>query len=314
MERTLSYADISLVPQKCMVDSRAECDTSVQFGKYTFDLPVYAANMKSVVDENTCIFLAKNKCFYTMHRFGVDNRTFCEKMLSENLFTSISTGIKQDSYDDLKRLKEAKIDPDYITLDVANAWSVKTIGMARWIKDNFSSFLIVGNISTKEAIEDINLWGLRIDAYKVGQCAGRVCISKNKTGFSRKMVTALLDCVPATDRPIIADGGISEHGDIAKATCLGSKLVMCGSLFAAYDQSAGSILDIEEVQYKEYFGSASSYNKEEQKNIEGKKILIRYRGSMDKLLKEIKEDLQSAISYGGGKCLADLRKVPWEIN
>ena len=82
----------------------------------------------------------------------------------------------------------------------------------------------------------------------------------------------------------------------------------CGFLFAGYDQSAGNMIELEDnKKYKEYYGSASKYNKREYKNIEGKKILIPYRGDMDNLLKELKEDLQSSISYLGGTALCEIR-------
>jgi GMP reductase len=142
-----------------------------------------------------------------------------------------------------------------------------------------------------------------------------VCITKNKTGFHRPMVSTVLDCASYTlenNIPLIADGGIREHGDIAKAIACGASMVMAGSLFAGYEESAGNIIEITldgislPRMYKEYYGSASQYNKGEVKNVEGKKILIDYHGSMDRLLSELKEDLQSAISYVGGTKLNDL--------
>ena len=69
---SLGYENIRLIPRKCIVDSREECDTKVKLGNYTFDLPIYPANMKSVVDIETCKFLAINNLFYTMHRFEID--------------------------------------------------------------------------------------------------------------------------------------------------------------------------------------------------------------------------------------------------
>ena len=112
--------------------------------------------------------------------------------------------------------------------------------------------------------------------------------------------------------PLIADGGIREHGDIAKALACGANMVMAGSLFAGYEESAGNIIEItldgisSPRLYKEYYGSASQYNKGEAKNVEGKKILIDYHGSMLRLMTELKEDLQSAISYAGGFKVNDL--------
>ena len=299
------YDDISLVPKKCIVSSRKLCDTSVKLGKFTFDIPVYPANMKTVVDIDTCIFFAKNNWFYTMHRFGVDNVLFIRQMQKEKLFTSISVGINNDSYESLNILLKEKLEPDFITIDVANAWSDQTYKMINFIKSQFNSFLIVGNVATREAILDLQKW--RVEACKVGIAVGKICITRNKTGVYRPMVSTLLDCCKDCSIPIIADGGIGEHGDIAKAISCGAQMVMAGSLFAGYDQSAGNIIEIDDRMYKEYYGSASKYNKSEYKNVEGKKILIQYKGNMIKLLTELKEDLQSSISYVGGKKLSDLR-------
>jgi GMP reductase len=307
----VGYEKFFLIPQKCIVDSRSQCDTSVEFGGRVFDMPIYPANMKSVVDVGTCKYMAQNRWFYTMHRFGVNSLEFAREMIENGYFVSISTGVNQDSYEDLQNLVNNKIKVDYVTIDIANAWSEKTRLMIKWIKDNMDTFLIVGNMATREAAQEITTWGA--NALKVGIGGGNVCLTRNKTGFHRAMVTSIMDCFEGTYLPIIADGGIVEHGDVAKSIRCGATMVMAGFLMAAFDQSAGDILEINDVMYKEYYGSASQYNKSEYKNVEGKKILIRYKGSMDKLLKELKDDLCSAISYSGGTKLKDLRKVPWEI-
>ena len=134
------------------------------------------------------------------------------------------------------------------------------------------------------------------------------CITKNKTGFHRPMVTTIIECAEAAMVPIIADGGIKEHGDIAKAIACGATMVMAGSLFSGYDESAGDILEINGHKYKEYYGSASEFNKSRQQHIEGKRILVDYKGSMVRLLDELQEDLQSSISYAGGSDLTALHQ------
>ena len=310
---SLHYNNINLTPAKCIVDSRLECDTSVQFGTRTFSMPIYPSNMKTVIDEATCIFFAQKGFFYTMHRFGTNNIEFCKRMMSLDIFTSISIGINQDSYDELERLYMENIIPDYITIDVANAWSEKTHKMIDYIKEKFPfSFLIVGNVATSEACLALDEWGA--DSAKIGISCGKVCITRNKTGFSRDMVTTILDCAKSDIKiPLIADGGIAEHGDIAKALVCGAHMTMAGSLFAGYDQSAGQIIEIDDKMYKEYYGSASKYNKETYSNIEGRKIMIPYRGDMERLLKELKEDLQSSIAYSGANDLEGLRKAKFEI-
>jgi len=240
-----------------------------------------------------------------MHRFGIDNAKFMEEMKADNLYTSISIGVNEDTYKELENLKSLNYTPDYMTLDVANAWCLKAEKMIKYVKEHFpGSFLIVGNMATPEAARDIEDWGA--DALKVGIAGGRVCTTKNKTGFHRPMVSTIIDCVPEASVPIIADGGIVEHGDVAKALACGATMVMAGSLFSGYDESAGEILEINGKLCKEYFGSASEHNKGKYVHVEGKKEYKEYKGSMIKLLEEMQDDLKSSISYAGGKEISAL--------
>jgi GMP reductase len=311
--REYNYQDVYLRPRKTVVNSRKECATTVQLGQHKFVMPVYPSNMKSVISAETCMFLAKRGWFYTMHRFNVDQVEFVSQMQAQGLIASISIGVNDDTIAQLKQLQVAGLTPEYMTLDIANAWCPKAERMIKYVKDHFATFLIVGNIASADAAREIHAWGA--DAVKAGIAGGRVCITKNKTGFHRPMVSTVLDCASytrAANLPLIADGGVVEHGDIAKALACGANLVMAGSLFAGYDQSAGNIIEVTidghalPRSYKEYYGSASQYNKGEYKNVEGKKILIDYRGNMERLLVELQEDLQSSISYVGGTTVDDL--------
>ena len=120
------------------------------------------------------------------------------------------------------------------------------------------------------------------------------------------MASTILECAEVATVPIIADGGIVEHGDIAKALACGASMVMAGHLFAGYDQSAGDIITVEGRQYKEYYGSASEFNKGMKRHVEGQRLLVDYKGSMIPLLTELQEDLRSSISYAGGSDLSAL--------
>lgn len=304
MDKEFSYEDISLIPQKCIVSSRSECDTSVKLGKYVFELPIIPANMKSVVNNDTCIFFAQKRLFYIMHRFGVDNNKFIHNMHKKGLYASISVGVNGNTINDICSFSE---EPEYITIDIANAWMPKTKEIIQLIREKCpNTFLIVGNVATKEAVQELQEWGAM--CCKVGIGGGKSCITRNKTGFYRPCGSTVLDCCDGIDIPIIADGGIREHGDISKAIALGATMAMAGSLFSGYDQSSGEIVEIDGRYFKEYFGNASEFTKNARKHIEGKKILEPYKGDMRDLLTEIKEDIQSSISYCGGKKVEDLRK------
>ncbi|MEG2878200.1 MAG: IMP dehydrogenase, partial [Comamonas sp.] len=92
------YDNILLLPRKCCVESRSECDASVTLGSRSFRIPAVPANMKTVVDEAICTWLAQNGYFYVMHRFDLDNVQFVQDMHAKGCFASISLGVKQPDY------------------------------------------------------------------------------------------------------------------------------------------------------------------------------------------------------------------------
>src|SRR5690606_19231920 len=142
-----------------------------------------------------------------------------------------------------------------------------------------------------------------------------VCITKLKTGFGTGgwQLAAIRLCAKAARKPIIADGGIRNHGDIAKSIRFGASMVMIGSLFAGHEESPGETIVKDGKVFKEYFGSASEFQKGERNHVEGKKIWVEHKGKFMDTLIEIEQDLQSAISYAGGKKLDALRKVNYVI-
>jgi GMP reductase len=304
------YDKILLLPRKCRVESRSECDAGVEFGGRRFRLPVVPANMKTVVDESICAWMAGHGYFYVMHRFDLDNLAFVESMKSRGLIASISLGVKKPDYDTVDRLAAQKLAPDYITIDIAHGHADTVQRMIAHIKAKLpESFVIAGNVATPEAVIDLENWGA--DATKVGVGPGKVCITKMKTGFGTGgwQLSALKWCARVATKPIIADGGIREHGDIAKSIRFGATMVMIGSLLAGLEESPGKTVEVDGKLFKEYYGSASDFNKGEYKHVEGKRILEPVKGTLEATLREMEEDLQSAISYAGGKKLMDIRKV-----
>ncbi|MDZ5557519.1 GMP reductase [Enterococcus cecorum] len=313
--KVFDYEDIQLIPNKCIVNSRSECDTSVTLGKHTFRMPVVPANMQTIIDDKIAEFLAENGYFYIMHRFDEEARIpFIKKMQAKGLITSISVGVKPGEYTFIETLAKEKLIPDYITIDIAHGHSNSVINMIQHIKKHLpDSFVIAGNVGTPEAVCELENAGA--DATKVGIGPGKVCITKIKTGFGTGgwQLAALRWCAKAARKPIIADGGIRTHGDIAKSVRFGAAMVMIGSLFAGHEESPGETKVENGIVYKEYFGSASEFQKGERKNVEGKKIWIQHKGSLKDTLIEMQQDLQSSISYAGGKDLEAIRKVDYVI-
>ncbi|WP_419962547.1 GMP reductase [Psychrobacillus sp. BM2] len=315
MENVFDYEDIQLIPAKCVVNSRSECDTTVTLGGHTFKLPVVPANMQTIIDENIANYLAENGYFYIMHRFEPQKRiAFIKSMQTRGLIASISVGVKEEEYTFVEQLAEENLVPEFITIDIAHGHSNAVINMIKHLKKHLpKSFVIAGNVGTPEAVRELENAGA--DATKVGIGPGKVCITKIKTGFGTGgwQLAALRWCAKAASKPIIADGGIRTHGDIAKSVRFGASMVMIGSLFAGHEESPGVTVEKDGKQYKEYFGSASEFQKGEKKNVEGKKMFVEYKGPLEDTLREMEQDLQSSISYSGGNKLESIRNVDYVI-
>lgn len=315
MDNVFDYEDIQLVPAKSIVNSRSECDTSVSFGGRKFRLPVVPANMQTIIDEKIAIYLAENNYFYIMHRFEPEKRiSFIKDMNSRGLYASISVGVKEGEYQFIQQVADEQLSPEYITIDIAHGHSDAVVKMIKHIKQYLpNSFVIAGNVGTPEAVRELENAGA--DATKVGIGPGKVCITKIKTGFGTGgwQLAALRWCAKAASKPVIADGGIRTHGDIAKSVRFGAKMVMIGSLFAGHEESPGETYEQDGKRFKEYFGSASEFQKGEKRNVEGKKMFVAYKGSLQDTLTEMEQDLQSSISYAGGNKLDAIRYVDYVI-
>jgi len=235
-------------------------------------------------------------------------------MRDKGLYVSISSGVKEADRVVIDRLASDGVGADYITIDIAHGHADSVHRMIEHIKTRLpQAFVIAGNVATPEAVIDLENWGA--DATKVGVGPGKVCITKLKTGFGTGgwQLSALKWCARVATKPIIADGGIRHHGDIAKSVRFGAAMVMVGSLFAGHEESPGATVEVDGKLYKEYYGSASDFNKGEYKHVEGMRILEPIKGVLADTLREMREDVQSSISYGGGTSLFDIRKVNYVI-
>ena len=161
-------------------------------------------------------------------------------------------------------------------------------------------------------------WGA--DIVKVGVGQGSPCTTKDKTGFTVPMFSCVQSCSNLYNGefedqehekiPIIADGGVRCNGDIVKALVAGATMVMAGGLFAACTDSPAKLIKFNGDYLKGYFGSASYENKGSLNHIEGKLNAIEdNRMTYERKLEEIREDIQSAISYAGGDTIKVFNSV-----
>lgn len=319
MAKTFDYSDMNLMPRLCIVESRSQCDTSVKLGNWTFKVPVVPANMECVINQDIALNLASNGYFYIMHRFGIsddDVIEFIKMMKSRDLPSSISIGVKEDSFSLIAKLKDNDAIPDFITIDIAHGHAESVKNLIGYIQHNFDNvFIIAGNVCTPDAAVDLENWGA--NAIKVGIGPGSACTTYNVTGFGSRGMQAycVLRCSEAVkDSIIIADGGIQHPGEIAKALALGASIVMIGGMFSGLSDSPGDVVVVDGTRYKEFWGSASAYNSGKKNRVEGTKKLVKLDNTTNlEKMKYIEECLQSAISYAGGDDLSSLKSVKWLI-
>lgn len=310
----LYYDDICLIPNNYSeLMTRDDADTSAKFiGNKRYKNCVIPANMASVVDADISIKLEQEGYFYIMHRFGYkDNglsatQDFVERANKERLnLVSISTGVNEESYRDLKWIIDSIYNVDVITLDVALAFHKKAEMMINFIKKELPEVkIIAGNVAERKGAEF--LANLGVDAIKVGIGQGGPCSTRFQTGFTAPMLWSIQQARAGAKKiPIIADGGVKCIGDIAKAIVFGASMVMCGGLFASCSDSAAESTSDGK---KHYYGSASFASKKHSKNIEGVSLALEPDCTILEKMNEINQALASAISYSGGKNIEDLHK------
>ena len=314
---SFDFEHMNLMPKKCIVKSRSECDTTTLFGKHTFRLPVVPANMECVINEDVAEHLAIAGYFYILHRFNVDAVAFAKRMKAQNLIISISIGVNEEDYTLMNRLQELDLMPDYVTIDIAHGHAILMEEMLRYMNSLpplTRPFVIAGHVSTVAAVEDLESWGA--DAIKVGIGPGSACTTYTATGFGSRSIQGCTVgiCADATKKAVIvADGGIKEPGDIAKAIFLGAKMVMIGGMFSGLIDSPGATVTVEGRRFKEFWGSASAAQGKKNR-IEGTKKLIplKERTYLEEMT-YLHECLQSAISYAGGNKLEALLDVKHSV-
>jgi IMP dehydrogenase len=193
-----------------------------------------------------------------------------------------------------------------ILIDVAHGHHINVKNMIRKLREVLptSVDIIAGNISTKESAEYLCEWGA--DGLRVGIGGGSLCTTRIQTGHGVPNITSIIDCVEGSSVPVMADGGIRNSGDIAKALSVGADCVMLGSLLAGTKESPGKIVEKGNGSlYKRYRGSASletkSAHKQSTKHIEGESTMIPFKGSVEYIIDKLNDGLKSALSYSGSQ-------------
>ena len=223
----------------------------------------------------------------------------------------------------LAKLIESEV--DIIVIDTAHGHSEDVINTLKVIKSQNKNIpVIVGNIATKEAAEDLINAGA--DALKVGIGPGSICTTRIIAGVGIPQLYAVSQVYSVAKKrniPVISDGGIKFSGDIAKAISVGADAVMIGSLFAGTDEAPGEVFLSEGRSYKSYRGmgsisamgrgSADRYFQEEIEDLnklvpEGVEGRVPYKGSVSNVIDQLIGGLKASMGYTGNKNIELMKK------
>ena len=211
---------------------------------------------------------------------------------------------------------------DVLTLDTAHGHSQGVLDAVSHMREQFPDVqLIAGNVSTAEAT--IALIERGVDAVKVGQGAGSICTTRVISGSGMPQITAIADCARAAERqdvPIIADGGIKNSGDIAKALAAGAHTVMLGGMLAGVDEAPGETILYEGRSYKSYRGMGSIsamrqgsgdryFHSDTTKLVaEGIEGMVADKGPLADTIFQMVGGLRAGMGYVGARSIEELRR------
>lgn len=312
----LSFDDVLLVPKFSKIGTRKEIDLSSALGSTVFSLPVISSPMDTVTEDSMLVAMQNAGGLGVLHRYNsIDDQVSVIKSASESGCTVMGAaiGVTSDFEERACALFEAGV--KVICVDIAHGHHSMMKDAIACLRDIFEKKIIIiaGNVATKEGYEDLSDWGA--DAVRVGVGGGSICSTRIQTGHGVPTLQSVLDCASSDrDVPIIADGGIKNSGDAAKALAAGASFVMLGSVLAGTDETPGPTIrqknssgDTE--KRKVYRGMASREAQQSWRNrvgsVEGVCTTVPSKGPVSDILKDFEWGIRSALSYSGSKNISE---------
>ena len=322
-ELKLDYSDVLFRPKRSTLSSRKDVDLKRTYKfKYSKNewsgVPVMAANMDGVGELNIAETLSDFgmiTCLTKQHDVNKLKKYKKLKSIYKNI--SLSIGIKKEDFERLdKTLKEFSF-IKFICVDVANGYSEHFSAFIKSVRDKYpTKTIIAGNVVTADMAQELVLSGA--DIVKVGIGPGSVCTTRIQTGVGYPQLSAVIECADAAHglgAHIIADGGCTCPGDVAKGFGGGADFVMLGGMFAGHDEGGGKIIKTNGSKYIEFYGSSSeTANKKHYgglsnyRSSEGRSVKIKYRGKIKDTILNILGGVRSSCTYVGAPSLKQLSK------
>ena len=359
----LDYKDVLIRPKRSTLGSRKDVDVQRGFTfrnykpevidrgpDYTFDTgpyrhyrgtPIMAANMDGVGTFEMADTLATGGIFtclvktYSVNElvsyFSKDDKSHDP---ARTEFVAMSIGITDRDYAKFRDVYEQVGNSlKYVCIDVANGYSERFATFVRGMRNNYPNIVIIaGNVVTGEMTEELILNGA--DIVKVGIGPGSVCTTRIQTGVGYPQLSAVIECADAAHGlggHIIADGGCTCPGDVAKAFAGGADFVMLGGMLAGHDEGGGEVIVkkyitdeiedrvgnrvIEEKRFIQFYGMSSTTANDKHfdglkdyRSSEGRTVLVPYRGPVAVTLQDVLGGVRSTLTYVGAIKLKQLAK------
>ena len=351
----LDYKDVLIRPKRSTLKSRLQVklNRKFQFRHYDHDIaeplpneyhydgiPIMASNMDGVGTMRMADKLAEGEMFtclvktysaeYLIEYFNGADLDGDSIQRTENVAMSIGTG--DSDYNKLLQVKkECEHKLKYVCMDIANGYSDHFAAHVRKVRAEFPDLVIIaGNVVTGEMTEELILAGA--DIVKVGIGPGSVCTTRIQTGVGYPQLSAVIECADAAHGlggHIIADGGCTCPGDIAKAFAAGADFVMLGGMLAGHDEGGGEVITKKYItdefednsrvfktkQFVQFYGMSSESANDKHfgglkdyRSSEGRTVLVPYRGEVAKTIQEILGGVRSTCTYAGALKLKQLSK------
>jgi len=229
----------------------------------------------------------------------------------------LSTGTSNEDYKRLNAILKEYSFFEFICIDIANGYSDHFSKFVNSVREKYpTKTIIAGNVVTADMTQELVMNGA--DIVKVGIGPGSVCTTRIQTGVGYPQLSAVIECADAAHglgAHIIADGGCTCPGDVAKAFGAGGDFVMLGGMFAGHEEGGGKKIKKNGSQFIEFYGSSSDTaikkyygGQADYRSSEGKKVQLKYRGKIKDTVLNILGGLRSSCTYVGAPSLKQLSK------
>ena len=322
-EVKLDYSDVLFRPKRSTLKSRKEVnlERTYKFKYSNFEwtgIPIIASNMDGVGELNIAEIMSQYKMITALTKqHKLDKIKKFPNIKKIYPYVALSCGTDLKAYQVVKNnLKELNFF-QFLCIDIANGYSDHFSKFISSVRDDFpNKTIIAGNVVTADMTQELILSGADIEKVVIG--TGSACTTRIQTGVGYPQLSAVIECSDAAhglSAHIIADGGCTCPGDVAKAFGGGADFVMLGGMLAGHDEGGGKTTSTNGKKFVEFYGSSSEKAIDKHygglldyRSSEGKVVKIEYKGALKNTINDVLGGIRSSCSYVGAQSLKQISK------